>query len=72
MGGRRGRGTAGVASGVLNTARQAGSVIGVALFGSLAAADLAAGLRLACAVSPGLVLAVAGLAYFAGTPRGAG
>jgi MFS transporter, DHA2 family, methylenomycin A resistance protein len=35
----------GIASGTLNTARQAGSVIGVALFGSLAATSLVSGIR---------------------------
>jgi len=52
----------GVASGTLNTARQAGSVIGVGLFGSLAAGHLVSGLRLALVISAGLALLVAGLA----------
>jgi MFS transporter, DHA2 family, methylenomycin A resistance protein len=52
----------GLASGALNTARQTGSVIGVALFGSLAAADLVRGLRLDLAVATGLALGVAALA----------
>jgi len=43
---------AGVASGTLNTLRQAGSVIGVAVFGALISDDLVHGLR------EGLVLAV--------------
>jgi len=51
----------GVASGTLNTARQAGSVIGVALFGSLAATHLVSGLRLALIISVGLALAVLAL-----------
>jgi DHA2 family methylenomycin A resistance protein-like MFS transporter len=48
----------GVASGVLNTARQAGSVIGVALFGSLIAhpAGFIAGFHLALLVSVGALL----------------
>ncbi len=46
----------GVASGTLNTARQAGSVIGVALFGSFAAGGVVHGLRLALVVS--VILAV--------------
>jgi len=55
----------GVASGTLNTTRQIGSVIGVALFGSLTAgAGLISGLHLSLAISIGLVLAVAAL-----TPR---
>jgi MFS transporter, DHA2 family, methylenomycin A resistance protein len=52
----------GLASGTLNTARQTGSVIGVALFGSLAAADLVAGLRADLVVATGLALGVAALA----------
>ncbi len=49
----------GVASGTLNTTRQIGSVIGVALFGSLVAGGgLLPGLHLALAISIGLVLAV--------------
>ena len=39
----------GIAAGTLNTARQAGSIVGVALFGSLSARDLGAGLRLTVA-----------------------
>ena len=46
----------GVASGTLNTARQTGSVVGVALFGSFAATGVVNGLRLALVVS--LALAV--------------
>ena len=46
----------GVASGTLNTARQTGSVIGVALFGSFAASGVVHGLRLALVVS--VILAV--------------
>ena len=52
----------GVASGTLNTARQTGSVIGVALFGALASSDLVGGLRTAIAISIGLALAAAALA----------
>jgi MFS transporter, DHA2 family, methylenomycin A resistance protein len=55
-------GRSGLASGTLNTARQTGSVIGVALFGSLAAPDLLRGLRLDLAVATGLALGVAALA----------
>jgi DHA2 family methylenomycin A resistance protein-like MFS transporter len=51
----------GIASGILNTARQTGSVIGVALFGSLAAGGLVSGLRLGLVISLGLALAVVGL-----------
>jgi MFS transporter, DHA2 family, methylenomycin A resistance protein len=57
------RSRSGVASGTLNTARQAGSVIGVALYGSLIAGGrLVAGLHEALAISLGLALCVAGLA----------
>ena len=51
----------GIASGTLNTARQAGSVIGVALFGSLAAGSLVSGLHLALVISIALALAAAAL-----------
>jgi DHA2 family methylenomycin A resistance protein-like MFS transporter len=44
----------GVASGTLNTARQTGSVLGVSLFGALAAGGLVTGLRLGVAISVGL------------------
>jgi MFS transporter, DHA2 family, methylenomycin A resistance protein len=47
----------GIASGTLNTARQAGSVIGVALFGALAAGSLVSGLRLGLVISIVLSLA---------------
>ena len=59
--GRAGAARSGVASGTLNTARQTGSVIGVGLFGSLAAAHLVSGLRLGLAVSVCLALTVAAL-----------
>jgi DHA2 family methylenomycin A resistance protein-like MFS transporter len=52
----------GLASGTLNTARQTGSVIGVALFGALVAADLVPGLRLALLIGTALALAAAALA----------
>ena len=53
----------GVASGILNSSRQTGSMIGVALFGSLIAGSgrLVPGLHIALAISTGLVLAVAAL-----------
>ncbi len=50
------RARSGVASGTLNTARQAGSVIGVALFGSFAAGSVVDGLHLALAVAIGLAV----------------
>ncbi|MFD7500609.1 DHA2 family efflux MFS transporter permease subunit [Streptomyces sp. NPDC059850] len=49
---------AGLASGVINAARQTGGVVGVALLGALAGGGAVAGLRTA--------LAVAGLAFLAG------
>jgi MFS transporter, DHA2 family, methylenomycin A resistance protein len=49
----------GVASGTLNTARQTGSVIGVALFGSLIGTDLVSGLHVALAISIALAAATA-------------
>ncbi len=52
----------GVASGALNTARQTGSVVGVALFGALAADGLVQGLRAALAISCALGLTVVALA----------
>jgi MFS transporter, DHA2 family, methylenomycin A resistance protein len=52
----------GVASGTLNTARQTGSVIGVALFGSLIGTNLVSGLHLALAISIALAAATALLA----------
>ena len=55
------RSRSGVASGTLNTARQTGSVIGVALFGSLAAGGLVAGLHAALWISIALALGAAGL-----------
>jgi DHA2 family methylenomycin A resistance protein-like MFS transporter len=51
----------GIASGTLNTARQTGSVIGVALYGSVIAHGLLDGLRLALVISAGLALAVTAL-----------
>jgi DHA2 family methylenomycin A resistance protein-like MFS transporter len=56
------RSRSGVASGTLNTARQTGSVIGVALFGSLiAGGQLVNGLHVALAISIVLALTVVGL-----------
>ena len=52
----------GIASGTLTAFRQTGSVLGVALFGSLLAGlGATAGLRTASAIATGLVLAVAAL-----------
>lgn len=56
------RSRSGVASGTLNTARQTGSVFGVALYGSLiSGGQLVSGLHLALAISVGLAVAVAAL-----------
>jgi MFS transporter, DHA2 family, methylenomycin A resistance protein len=51
----------GVASGTLNTARQTGSVLGVAIFGSLAATDVLDGLHRSVMASMGLALVVVAL-----------
>lgn len=56
------RDRSGVAAGTLNTARQTGSMLGVALYGSLAATGIAAGLHLSLAVSLGLVLLMVAVA----------
>ena len=52
----------GIAAGTLNTGRQTGSVLGVALFGSLAVGGLTAGLRITLVISAVLALIVAALA----------
>jgi DHA2 family methylenomycin A resistance protein-like MFS transporter len=52
------RSRSGVAGGTLNTARQAGSAIGVALFGSLIATSFIDGLHVALDISVGLMAAV--------------
>jgi MFS transporter, DHA2 family, methylenomycin A resistance protein len=54
----------GIASGVLNSARQTGSVIGVALFGTLVAKDATfiVGLRIALGLAVGLLAASAAIA----------
>jgi DHA2 family methylenomycin A resistance protein-like MFS transporter len=52
----------GVASGTLTAFRQTGSVLGVALFGSLLAGmGAAAGLDTACAIAVGLIVVMAAL-----------
>ena len=57
------RSRSGIASATLNTARQTGSVIGVALFGSLVAGGrLVDGLHVALAIAAALSLAVAAVA----------
>ena len=56
----------GIASGTLNTARQTGSVIGVTLFGSVAASSLVGGLRLGLVISIVLALIAAALATSTG------
>lgn len=56
----------GIAAGVLNATRQTGSVLGVALFGSLAGQDngLLPGAHLSLAISAGLLLAAAAAIWF--------
>jgi len=60
----------GVASGVLNAMRQAGSVLGVALFGSLvgASAGFASGAKVALLISAGVALCAL-VAVMIGVPR---
>jgi DHA2 family methylenomycin A resistance protein-like MFS transporter len=56
----------GTASAVLNTARQAGGAIGVAIFGALAngaGSRIVAGLQASALISVGLLLAAATLAW---------
>jgi MFS transporter, DHA2 family, methylenomycin A resistance protein len=55
------RSRSGVAAGTLNTMRQAGSALGVALFGSLIASMFISGLHAALAISIALVGVIAGL-----------
>ncbi len=56
------RSRSGVAAGTLNTLRQAGSAIGVALFGSMLASGRIAGAHLALIVSVGLAVVIGALA----------
>jgi len=58
------RSYSGIASGVLNSARQTGSVVGVALFGAFVASglDFAAGMKASLAIAAGLLVASAGVA----------
>jgi DHA2 family methylenomycin A resistance protein-like MFS transporter len=56
------RGQSGIAGGTLNTLRQTGSVIGVALFGSLIATSVVGGLHASLAISIALLLSTGGLA----------
>lgn len=62
-----GAGQAGTASAVLNTARQVGGALGVAVYGSMVAAGTPAmamsGLRTALAISAALLLAAAAIAW---------
>lgn len=50
----------GVAAGTLNTMRQGGSAIGVAVFGSQIAAGFASGFRIVLVISIGLAVAIGG------------
>ena len=60
---------AGIAAGVLNATRQTGSVLGVALFGSMVSRSAAfiTGLHLALVVSAGVLLAAAALIWIGGS-----
>lgn len=65
------RSRSGIASGTLNTMRQTGSVVGVALFGSLlssSGSDIAGGLHIALLISVGLLMATGLLARGIGKP----
>lgn len=59
------RARSGVAAGTLNSSRQAGSVLGVAVFGSLVAQDahFMSGFHIALVISLGVVVIAAGLAW---------
>jgi DHA2 family methylenomycin A resistance protein-like MFS transporter len=59
------RARSGAASGTLNTMRQTGSVIGVALYGSLLGSSVVGGLHAALGVSVGALLATGALALLA-------
>ncbi|HTX31130.1 MAG TPA: MFS transporter [Solirubrobacteraceae bacterium] len=65
------RSRSGIASGTLNSARQSGSVIGVALFGALIAGGngLTAGLHVALAISVALTLIVTTISLTIGSPE---
>jgi DHA2 family methylenomycin A resistance protein-like MFS transporter len=64
------RSRAGVAAGTLNTLRQAGSAVGVALFGSLVAGRFVPGFHVALWISVGLVTVTGALAGGLFTRRG--
>jgi len=57
--------SSGLASGVLNAARQTGSVIGVALMGSLLAADVGRGAWISFALATGLLIVATTVVLFA-------
>jgi MFS transporter, DHA2 family, methylenomycin A resistance protein len=60
----------GIASGALNTGRQTGSVIGVALFGALANGHLIDGLRLSLILSIALAVLTVAVSRTAGSETG--
>jgi DHA2 family methylenomycin A resistance protein-like MFS transporter len=60
---------AGIAAGVLNATRQTGSVLGVALFGSLLGGAFVMGARASLAISALLLLGAAGAILLGGTQR---
>jgi DHA2 family methylenomycin A resistance protein-like MFS transporter len=63
------RSRSGIASGVLNTVRQAGGALGVALFGSFLAQGAIRGVQLALVVSAGMVVVAAIVAVLGVRPR---
>jgi DHA2 family methylenomycin A resistance protein-like MFS transporter len=66
-----GRAQSGIASGVLNSARQSGSVLGVALFGSLIAGEFISGLKTSLIISAALLLGSAAIIAIGGRTAGA-
>jgi DHA2 family methylenomycin A resistance protein-like MFS transporter len=63
------RSRSGVTSGALTAFRQAGSLLGVALFGSLAATDFYGGFRTALGISVVILIVSAGVVVGAGAIR---
>jgi MFS transporter, DHA2 family, methylenomycin A resistance protein len=63
------RSHSGIAGGTLNTARQSGSAIGVAVFGSLVAGTFVSGLHVAVAICAGLMVLVVGLSSRLARPQ---
>lgn len=55
----------GLASGILNAARQAGGAVGVALFGTLAGGDIVRGVHCSALIAAGLLVMASGLGFAA-------